>query len=133
MKFALAVTAVIVACLAAAPTLAERASAYLGAKPTPCGFIRVGNEARARLRVAGERMVDSKGAPFMPYGVSIVSGPQTINWRVTQRAAAAQIVASSRYWHANSVRLQASESLLFGQPTPGRSYNLPFARAVDQL
>ena len=133
MKFALAVTAVIVACLAAAPTLAERASAYLGAKPTPCGFIRVGNEATDRLRVAGDRMVDSRGARFMPYGVSIVSGPQTINWRTTQRAAAAQIVASSRYWHANSVRLQASESLLFDQPTPGRSYNVPFARAVDQL
>src|SRR4051812_34054505 len=133
MKFALAATAVIVASLTAAPSLAERASAYLGAKPTPCGFIRVGNDATARLRVAGDRMIDSKGTPFMPYGVSVVGGPQTINWRATQRATAAQIVASSRYWHANSVRVQVSESLLFDRPAPGRSYNVPFAQAVDQL
>jgi hypothetical protein len=132
-KIQFAAIAVLVATLAAAPSLAERASAYLGSKPTPCGVIRVGNEATAQLQVVGDQMRDSHGKRFMPYGISVVSGPQTINWAQTQRAAVAQIVASQRYWHANTVRLQVSESLLFDKPSRGRSYNVRFAHAVDRL
>jgi hypothetical protein len=133
VKIPFACLAILVACLVAAPSLAERASAYLGSKPTPCGVIRVGNEARDRLQVIGDRMQDSRGDRFMPYGISVVGGPQTINWAQTQQAAVAQIVASQRYWHANAVRLQVSDSLLFDQPTPGHSHNVKFARSVDRL
>ena len=119
--------------LIAAPTSEDRASAYLGAKPTPCGWVKVDDEAHDRLHVVGNRMQDGAGQVFMPYGVSVVGGPQTINWQSTERAAKAQIIASHRYWHANAVRLQVSESLLLDQPTPGHSYDVVFAKAVDRL
>lgn len=78
-------------------------------------------------------MQDSAGHPFVPYGVSVVGGPQTANWARTEKAAMAQIVAAHRYWHANAVRLQVSESALFNPPTPKHSYNVAFARSVDRL
>ncbi|HYZ29097.1 MAG TPA: cellulase family glycosylhydrolase [Thermoleophilaceae bacterium] len=100
---------------------------------TPCGPIRAGNEAKARLQVVGNQMQDSNGNVVMPYGVSLVSGPSTVNWRRSERAVAAQIVAAHRYWHANTIRLQISEKMLFTNPTRGRSYNVPFVRSVDRL
>src|SRR4029079_7314012 len=102
-------------------------------QPTPCGPLRPGHEASAMLHVAGNRMVDSSGNAVTPYGISLVSGPQTRNWAQTERVATAQIDAALRYWHANAVRLQVSETLLFHQPTRGHSYNVAFARTVDRL
>ena len=100
---------------------------------TVCGPLRGGNEAGSRLRVVGAQMQDSAGRVFLPYGVSLVGGPQTVNWRQTEAAARAQIVAAHRYWHANAVRVQVSESNLFKRPTRGHSYNVAFARSVDRL
>jgi hypothetical protein len=78
-------------------------------------------------------MQDSRGNRFLPYGVSVVSGPSTVNWPRSEKAVAAQIIASHRYWHANSVRIQVSEQQLFANRTPGRSYNTRFAASVDRL
>jgi Cellulase (glycosyl hydrolase family 5) len=100
---------------------------------TPCGPVRAGNEARATLHIVGNQMKDSRGNVVRPYGISLVSGPETVNWPRSEGAVAAQIIAARDYWHANTVRLQISEHMLFRQPTKGRSYNVPFARSVDRL
>jgi hypothetical protein len=102
-------------------------------KPTPCGPVASGHEASAKLTIAGTKMKTTGGRVVMPYGVSVVSGPQAPNWAVTEKAAAAQIVAAHRYWHANAIRLQVSEALVFRNPTRGRGYNVPFAQSVDRL
>lgn len=99
---------------------------------TPCGPVSA-SSASAGLKVVGTQMQDSGGKPFIPYGISIVSGPETTNWALSEKAVAAQIVASHRYWHANSVRIQVSQSQLFANPTRGHSYNVPFANSVNRL
>src|SRR4051812_35805301 len=98
---------------------------------TPCGPVSAGNAPTATLSVAGSRIQDSAGKPFVPYGISIVSGPLTTQWALTEKAASAQIIAAHRYWHANTVRIQASEQQLFANRTRGRSYNTRFAASVD--
>ena len=100
---------------------------------TPCGPLRSGNEAKAELQMAGTQLQDTDGNVVMPYGISVVSGPETVNWRRSEGAVTAQIVAAHDYWHANTVRLQISEHLLFRYPTKGRTYNVAFAKSVDRL
>jgi Cellulase (glycosyl hydrolase family 5) len=100
---------------------------------TPCGPLRAGNEAKRTLHIIGNQLKDSTGQVVMPYGISLVSGPETVNWQRSEGAVAAQIVAAHDYWHANTVRLQISEHLLFRYPSKGRTYNVPFARSVDRL
>lgn len=78
-------------------------------------------------------MEDSAGNVVIPYGISIVGGPQTPAWARTVKSSLAQIVAARRYWHVNAVRVQVSEALLFREPTRGRAYNVPFAQSVDRL
>jgi cellulase (glycosyl hydrolase family 5) len=100
---------------------------------TPCGRVPVDNEAKSNLAVVGNQMTDSRGEVFVPYGISLVSGPETTNWARSEKAAAAQIVASHRFWNANAVRIQVSEAQLLDHPTPGRGYNAPFAASVNRL
>jgi cellulase (glycosyl hydrolase family 5) len=118
---------------AAMVTAASALSADSTVTSTPCGPVRADRQARASLHVAGTRMQDTNGNVVLPYGISLVSGPQTVNWAQTEKAAAAQIIAAHRYWHANTIRVQVSEALLLDNPTRGHSYNVPFARSVDRL
>ena len=78
-------------------------------------------------------MADSDGNVVVPYGISVVSGPETKSWAQTEKAVMAQIVAAGRYWHANAIRIQVSEAQLLDKPTPRHSYNVPFAHSVDRL
>jgi cellulase (glycosyl hydrolase family 5) len=100
---------------------------------TPCGDVRPASEATTTLRVVGNHMVDSHANVFVPYGISLVGGPGNSSWAWTEKAAAAQIIASKRFWHANTVRIQVSETLLLDSPTPGHDYNVPFAASVNRL
>src|SRR4051794_4858426 len=102
-------------------------------RKTPCGPVRVDSDVKSQLKVSGNKMVDSKGNVVVPYGISLVSGPETTNWARSEKAVHAQIVASHRYWHANIVRVQVSENELFKNPTPGHSYNVKFAASVNRL
>lgn len=119
--------------LAALAVLATAPWAQQAAVDTPCGTIRPGDAAESQLSVVGTRLQDTNGNEVIPYGVSVVAGPQTVNWARTEKAALAQVVAAHRYWNANAVRIQVSEALLFRQPTRGRSHNETFARGVDRL
>jgi hypothetical protein len=83
--------------------------------------------------MVGNQLQDTAGNVITPYGISLLSGPETVNWKRSEGAVAAQIIAADRYWHANTVRLQISEHMLFRQPTRGRSYNVAFAKSVDRL
>ena len=100
---------------------------------TPCGAARVVDSTPTALRVVGNRMVDSQGNPFVPYGISLVGGPENKRWAWTEKGATAQIIASKRFWHANAVRIQVSEALLLDKPTPGHDHNVPFAASLDRL
>jgi Cellulase (glycosyl hydrolase family 5) len=97
---------------------------------TPCGRA---TPASTRLEVVGGQMQDSDGHAVVPYGISLVSGPETKYWREVETAASAQIVASHRFWHANAVRIQVGEALMLDQPTAGHAYNVPFAASVNRL
>jgi hypothetical protein len=103
-------------------------------RKTSCGRASVSSDAAAAsLRVVGNQMVDSQGHPFVPYGISLVGGPENNFWSLTENSAIAQIIASRRFWHANAVRIQISEALLFDQPTPGHAYNVPLANSINRL
>jgi hypothetical protein len=92
-----------------------------------------GSGEASTLKVVGNQMQDSDGNVVTPNGISLVSGPETVNWRRSERSVRAQIIASHDYWHANTVRLQVSEHMLFRNPTRGHSYNVAFAQSVDRL
>jgi Cellulase (glycosyl hydrolase family 5) len=100
---------------------------------TPCGDARAVSHTRSALTVVGNHMVDSRGDIFVPYGISLVGGPENHRWAWTEKGAVAQVIASHRFWHANAVRIQVSEALLFGRPTPGYDYNRAFAASVNRL
>jgi hypothetical protein len=119
----------------AALALTFMASAAPGTvvRNTPCGRVHVTSDSTPRLSVVGNHIQDSAGNVFIPYGISLVGGPETTYWAQSERAAAAQIVASQRYWHANTVRIQVSEAQLLDKPTPGHAYNVPFAASVNRL
>lgn len=119
--------------LASAMTLVAAPWAREAPLETPCGTIAPGDAATARLQVAGSHLYAAGAGMFTPYGVSVVGGPQTINWALTEKAAAAQITAADRYWNANAVRIQVSESLLFKGSKLGRSHNKAFVASVDRL
>jgi hypothetical protein len=130
----LLVSLAVAAFIACAVPLAFAAlSAPEAVTQTPCGPVRASAEATSRLAVVGNRMQDSEGNPFVPYGISVVSGPETRNWARSEKSVAAQIIAAHRYWHANTVRIQVSEQLVFQQPTRGHTYNTAFAASVDRL
>src|SRR2546423_7197599 len=64
-------------------------------RQTACGRASVSSGATAAsLRVVGNQMVDSQGHPFVPYGISLVGGPENNFWSSTEKAAMPQIVAS---------------------------------------
>lgn len=85
------------------------------------------------LAVVGNHMEDSSGHVVVPYGISVVGGPETKYWQQTEQAVQAQIVASHKYWHANAVRIQVSEAQLLDIPSRGHTYNVPFAASVNRL
>jgi hypothetical protein len=99
---------------------------------TACGKART-SDRDPKLRIVGNEMVDAHGNVVVPHGISLVGGPENNYWASTERAAAAQIVASHRFWHANAVRIQVSEALLIGRPSPGHHYNVGLAASVNRL
>jgi hypothetical protein len=98
---------------------------------TACG--RASAPASMTLSVVGDQMQDSSGNTIVPYGVSLVGGPETRWWRIAERSASAQITASHDYWHANTVRVQVGEALLLANPTPGHTYNVGVADSANRL
>jgi Cellulase (glycosyl hydrolase family 5) len=116
--------AVVLATTAPAGTTVATAS-------TACG--RIISPATSKLRIVGSQMQDSDGHVVVPYGVSLVSGPETKYWAAAEKAASAQIVAADRFWHVNAIRIQVGEALLLDKPTRGHSYNVPFASSVNRL
>ena len=124
---------VLLLAVCAATAAVTPASAGREATTTACGPIRAGNEPSARLKIVGNQIQDTNGHVVTPYGISLVSGPETVNWRRSEGAVRAQIIASHDYWHANTVRLQVSEHMLFKNRTRGRTYNVAFAHSVDRL
>jgi hypothetical protein len=113
--------------------LATGAPAATDKVQTACGPVSRSSLATSKLKVVGNRMVDSAGNVVVPHGISLVSGPETTLWAATERPAVAQIIAAKRYWHANAVRIQVGEAQLLDQPTRGHSYNVPFAKSVNRL
>jgi hypothetical protein len=87
----------------------------------------------AALRVVGNRVVNGQDKNFIFYGISVFGGLQDgallSDWYPTQGSSQAQIEAAP-YWHSNTVRIQASESALFAQPTPGLGVSLPYLDAL---
>ena len=100
---------------------------------TACGIVAPGHQATAALRVRGGQMQDTSGHRFIPYGISIVGGPETAQWRTSERSAAAQIAAAAAAWHVNVLRLQVSEAELLKPSSKGAAYNVQFAQSVDRL
>jgi hypothetical protein len=100
---------------------------------TPCGVVTRRNQATNTLRIVGRHMRDSTGKLIRLYGISLVGGPQTSVYALTEKAASAQIIAAHRSWHSNAIRLQISEDMLFNNPTRGLSYNRQFVASVDRL
>jgi hypothetical protein len=120
------------AAIAAPIVAAAPASGAIGASPG-CRTLATGAVEAPRLSVVGTQMRDPRGRVVRPYGVSLVGGPETRTWVRSESAAKAQIVAATRYWHANTVRLQVSEAQLLDQATGKLAYNAPFAASVDRL
>ena len=81
------------------------------------------------LHVKGNRVLYGDGRPFIPYGISLVGGPEQWRWARFASAITAQIEASAQ-WGANTVRVQAAPANLFADPTPGLGYNAPFQREL---
>ncbi|HEY1517210.1 MAG TPA: cellulase family glycosylhydrolase [Solirubrobacteraceae bacterium] len=77
-------------------------------------------EASDPLHVAGNRVVDAHGRQYVPDGISVYGGLEQWNGLdpgVEQRVHA-QIVAATRIWHVNTIRLQIAEGLYFQHPGP---------------
>jgi hypothetical protein len=91
------------------------------------------SERNPKLAIVGSQMVDVHGNVVVPHGISLVGGPENNYWASTEKAAAAQIIASHRFWHANAMRIQVSEALLIDRPSPGHHYNVGLAASVNRL
>jgi endoglucanase len=118
------------ACLAVCAALAlASCSSPSGA---PAGSASQGRSAAGTLlagpyTVQGNEIVGSNGKPFVPYGIT-VAGLSQSDWAANIGSDEAQIAATARYWHGNTVRLQvAPPNLLRGYP-----YNRPYLAAVEQ-
>jgi len=102
-------------------------------RSTPCGPVAIAYEGASNLTMVGNHMEYADGRVFVPYGISLVSGPETTAWARSEKAAVAQIIAAGRFWHANTVRIQVSEAQLLDKPTPGHRYNVALAASVNRL
>src|SRR3954454_2195290 len=102
-------------------------------RSTPCGPVAIASADASKLTVVGNHVEYADGRVFVPYGISLVSGPETTAWARSEKAAVAQIIAAGRFWHANTVRIQVSEAQLLDKPTPGHRYNVAFAASVNRL
>jgi Cellulase (glycosyl hydrolase family 5) len=77
--------------------------------------------------VQGNEILGSNGKPFVPYGIT-VAGLSRSDWQANIFADEAQIEATARFWHGNTVRLQvAPPNLLRGHP-----YNRSYLAAVEE-
>jgi endoglucanase len=77
--------------------------------------------------VRGNEILGSDGKPFMPYGITI-PGLSEPDWQSYVAANDAQIEATARFWHGNTVRLQvAPVDLLDTSP-----YNKPYLAAIQK-
>ncbi len=83
------------------------------------------------LHVEGNRVVYGNGRAFIPYGTSLVGGPEQWQWARFESAVTAQIEASAS-WGANTVRVQAAPANLFDEPTPGLGYNVQFQSELQR-
>lgn len=84
---------------------------------------------RGPYHVRGDRVVDSAGRLFVPYGITTF-GLATPNWPARVQPDRARIRAMARYWCVNTVRIQAAPHNLLASPSPGNSYNAPFLGAL---
>jgi endoglucanase len=77
--------------------------------------------------VRGNQILGSNGKPFVPYGITI-PGLSEPDWQPNVASNEAQIEATARFWHGNTVRLQvAPADLLDSYP-----YNKPYLAAIQQ-
>jgi hypothetical protein len=83
------------------------------------------------LHVEGNRVVYSDGRAFIPYGTSLVGGPEQWQWARFESAITAQIEASAA-WGANTVRVQAAPANLFAHATRGIGYNVQFQSELQR-
>lgn len=77
-------------------------------------------EASDPLHTVGDRALDAHSRRYEPVGISVYGGLEQWNGLdpgVEQRVSA-QITAATRFWHANTVRLQVAEALYFADPAP---------------
>jgi Cellulase (glycosyl hydrolase family 5) len=75
-------------------------------------------EASDPLRTVGNRVLDAHGREYVPDGISVYGGLEQwdgLDPGVEQRVHA-QIIAATRIWHVNTIRLQIAEGLYFSDP-----------------
>lgn len=81
-------------------------------------------DSKESLRVVNNQIIESNGQTYIPEGISIYGGLEDRNYMVNIKNIDAQIEAAAMYWHANTIRLQVSESNLLSSITPGYTYNV---------
>lgn len=82
------------------------------------------------LTAVGNRVLSADGRPYIPEGISVYGGLEDSDYARYVANDKAQMIAASRYWHANTIRLQVAESNLFSGLKPGAAYNKEFLRHV---
>jgi hypothetical protein len=82
------------------------------------------------LSVVGSNVYYPDGQLYIPEGISVYGGLEGPNYNLNEANINAQIIAASKYWHANTIRLQVAESNLFSQLKPGENFNPNFLRAI---
>jgi hypothetical protein len=76
--------------------------------------------------VQGNEILGANRKPFVPYGIT-VAGLSQFYWQTNISSDEAQIAATARFWHGNTVRLQiAPPNLLSGHP-----YNRSYLAAIE--
>ena len=80
----------------------------------------------ASFSVKGNEVLLPDGRIFVPEGISIYGGLEDTDYMENTANLDAQIIASALYWHANTVRLQVSETNLFDHLKRGQTYNTQF-------
>jgi endoglucanase len=106
-------------CLAACAALAVAGcSGGTATKPPP-------SAVPGPYTVRGNEILGPDGKPFVPYGITI-PGLSEPDWQPDVASDVAQIEATARFWHGNTVRLQvAPTDLLDTYP-----YNKPYLAAI---
>ncbi len=82
------------------------------------------------LRVVGNQVLLANGQEYIPEGISVYGGLEDSDYSRYTANDRAQMIAASRYWHANTIRLQVAESNLFSGLKRGEAYNKEFLQHV---